>query len=136
MWKPAAAFAVLLVTFGVVFAQSSGAWPMYIPEELPARKVLTIEQVAALGKGTLLEGVYLTGEFHVTAAGQNRIILRAEPLKSRQPIRVIVEYPEGYPLPPQNSHVSRDANRPYLVTQIRSTDEGHVNIYAREIIKN
>ena len=47
--------------------------------------------------------------------------------------RVVVQYPSGNRPPEQGDRVSRGGDRPFLITNVRRTPDGQVNIYVREV---
>jgi hypothetical protein len=80
----------------------------------------------------------LRGQFLVTAAGDNRAVLRpqAAPENKRSLLsatRIIVEYPGGALPPAEGSSVERDETRPFEIRDIRKGADGQINVYVREI---
>lgn len=129
-------FAVLsLLAATFAHAQSARQWTLYTPQELPPGRVTAFEEAARLTGDLTQDRTYVTGDFLVTASGQNRAVLRSDPIDPQSRIRLIVEFPDGYSLPAQQTHLSRDASHPYLVTAVRITSDGYTNIYARECMK-
>jgi hypothetical protein len=82
--------------------------------------------------------LYLRGDFTVTAAVGTSAVLRSA---STDPsgaatagnTRVVVQYPAGNRPPEQGDRVNRGGDRPFLITNIRQTPDGQVNIYVREV---
>jgi hypothetical protein len=95
------------------------------------------------GRGVAGERIYLQGSFVVTASGQNRAVLRSQAALPENlgmggrssNTRIIVEFPSGSRPPSEGSTLSRDSRRPFLVTEIRRTSDGQVNVYVREVTR-
>jgi hypothetical protein len=89
-------------------------------------------------KGTGGERIYLEGNFNVTAAGNDRAVLRA-PQRGFGPrtdnIRIIVQYPNGMSAPAEGSSVARDGRRPFQIMDVKESPGGQVNVYVREVTK-
>lgn len=73
----------------------------------------------------------MRGDFKVTAAGDNRAILR---VGGEDTTRIIAEFPAGINPPGEGSSISRDESRPFQITDIRRGADGNVNVYVREIV--
>lgn len=121
---------------------NSRSWPTYRAGQMPRGRLLNMPDMPQLAnRGLGGERIYLQGNFVVTASGSNRAVLRAQNavsgplavLGKTGTTRVIVEFPEGQTPPSEGSQFSRDARRPFLITDIRRTEDGQVNVYAREI---
>ncbi|MBV8899783.1 MAG: hypothetical protein JOY92_06680, partial [Verrucomicrobia bacterium] len=116
-----------------------GTWPTYRPGQMPRGRLLDVQQTSELverGLGT--EPMYLRGDFSVTAARENRAVLRprqslAERMLGRGNARIIVEYPRGLSAPAEGESFQRDAERPFQVVDVRRGADGQVNIYVREV---
>lgn len=121
---------LLSVTF--VHSQATRTWNTYALKEVPSGKNLYLEEVAELANGGVKENTYVIGQFTVTAAGKNRIVLRSEPSTRT---RLVVEFPDGIKPPAEQTKVSRGSDNPYLVTDVRKGADGQVTVYAREIVK-
>jgi hypothetical protein len=97
------------------------------------------EKLAASGLGS--ERHYLQGRFEVTAAGNGRVVLRPQgtiagvSLGASSKVRVIVEFPGGQGTPSEGSVIVRDNLRPFLITAVKRSDDGQINIYAREVTR-
>jgi hypothetical protein len=76
--------------------------------------------------------VYLRGDFTVTAARENRAVLRSRQT-DHDNTRIIVEYPKGLNVPKEGDNFQRDAQRPFQVVDVRRGADGQLNIYVREI---
>lgn len=124
---------------------TGGSWPTYPPSQMPRGRLLNVVDTSELaGRSMAGERIYLQGNFIVTASGQNRAVLRSQAAlpeslgigggKSGN-TRVIVEFPVGSQLPSEGSTFSRDSRRPFLITEVRKTADGQINVYAREITK-
>lgn len=131
-------------TPGAIVASSSGAWPTYEPGQMPRGRLLNVKDVSTMaGADVNSERVYLSGNFVVTAAGQNRAVLRTQGaitdaigLGGRTSnVRVIVEFPAGARPPGEGATFSRDARRPFQITDIREGADGQVNVYVREVTR-
>lgn len=115
---------------------SSGAtWRTYPAGQAPAARAVSLEEAGPIAdRGDVGERLYLRGDFRVTASGANRAVLRDANKSDDQSPRVVVEYPAGAVPPPERERFSRDASRPYLITDVRRGADGVVTIYVREII--
>jgi hypothetical protein len=117
----------------------AGVWPTYRPGQMPRGRLIAVEETISLAdKGVGNETVYLRGDFTVTAARDNRAILRArqsltDRLFSRGNARVIVEYPRGAPTPHEGESFRRAADRPFQIVDIRRGADAQINIYVREV---
>jgi hypothetical protein len=120
-----------------------GSWRIFEPGRMPAGRLVGVSDLNEVAdRGTAGERYYLKGQFVVNFAEANRAVLRP---RSKLPpkvfnlgavsTRIIVEFPAGYPTPAQGSTVSRDAMRPYEITEVRKDSEGQLNVFVREIIQ-
>ncbi len=110
-------------------------WDLYPAGKLPPGKVLNEAGAAKLQEGDYTgKTTYLTGTFVVTAKGQNREVLRYVATLTT-PIRVIVEYPAGFPLPPKGTRFTLDHSNGLLLRSAkRSQDNSRtLNLYVRRI---
>jgi len=120
-----------------------GSWRIFEPGRMPAGRLVGVSDLNEVAdRGTAGERYYLKGQFVVNFAEANRAVLRPRsklPTKvfnlNNANTRVIVEFPAGYPTPPQGSTVTRDAARPYEITEVRRDSEGQINVFVREIIQ-
>ena len=119
---------------------SDRTWPTYAAGRQPVGHHVDVSEVAALNqRGESLAGqtVYLGGQFTVRALGENKsrgiknAVLRSG---TDANVRVIVEYPSDLPLPAQGAEITRDEQHPYQITAMRVTNDGTLNVYAREIM--
>jgi hypothetical protein len=116
-----------------------GTWPTYRPGQMPRGRLLDVQQTSDLvERGVGTEPMYLRGDFSVTAARDNRAVLRpkqslAERMLGRGNARIIVEYPRGLSAPAEGESFQRDAERPFQVVDVRRGADGQVNIYVREV---
>ena len=94
--------------------------------------------------GVAGERVYLQGSFVVTASGQRSGCPALASGSSGESgnrrwthsnTRIIVEFPSGSRPPSEGSTLSRDSRRPFLVTEVRKTSDGQVNVYVREVTR-
>jgi hypothetical protein len=116
-----------------------GTWPTYRPGQMPRGRLLDVQQTSELvERGLGMEPMYLRGDFSVTAARDNRAVLRpkqslAERMLGRGNARIIVEYPRGLSAPAEGESFQRDGERPFQVVDVRRGADGQVNIYVREV---
>ena len=131
-------------TPGAIVASSTGAWATYAPGQMPRGRLLNVKDVAGMaGADVNSERVYLQGSFVVTAAGQNRAVLRTQGAITEAiglggrtgNVRVIVEFPSGVRPPGEGTTFSRDARRPFQITDVREGADGQVNVYVREVTR-
>jgi hypothetical protein len=47
--------------------------------------------------------------------------------------RVVVQYPSSATPPQQGQQITRGGDRPFLITNVRKTSDGQINIYVREV---
>jgi hypothetical protein len=115
---------------------SAGAsWRTYAPGQAPPAKGISLNEVGALAeRGDVGERLYLRGDFRVTATAANRAVLRDANKSDEESPRVLVEYTAGALPAKEGERFSRDAARPYLVTDVRRGADGVVTIYVKEII--
>ncbi|MDP9291254.1 MAG: hypothetical protein M3O82_02685 [Verrucomicrobiota bacterium] len=112
-------------------AANGGSWRTFRPGQIPRGRVVDPTEASDLAaRGVGSERLYLRGDFKVTAAGDNRAILR---VGGEDTTRIIAEFPAGVTPPGEGSTVSRDDARPFQITDIRRGADGHVNVYVREI---
>lgn len=131
-------------TPGAIVASSTGAWATYAPGQMPRGRLLNVKDVAGMaGADVNSERVYLQGNFVVTAAGQNRAVLRTQGAITDAigfggrsgNVRVIVEFPAGARPTGEGTTFSRDARRPFQITDVREGADGQVNVYVREVTR-
>lgn len=131
-------------TPGAIAASTTGAWPTYEPGQMPRGRLLNVKEVSGMaGADVSSERIYLQGNFVVTAAGQNRAVLRTQGAvngvigfggKSGN-VRIIVEFPAGVRPPGEGATFARDARRPFQITDVREGADGQVNVYVREVTR-
>ena len=103
---------------------------------MPRGRLFDVSQTAELAdKGIGTDPIYLKGEFTVTAARENRAVLRpkAESGNGGASIRIIVEFPRGGNVPKEGDAIARLNDRPFQIEDVRKGADGQVNIYVREI---
>ena len=131
-------------TPGSIATTASGNWPTYAPGQMPRGRLANVPDMSELaGRGVAGERIYLQGSFVVTASGQNRAVLRSQAALPENlgiggrssNTRIIVEFPSGSRPPSEGSTLSRDSRRPFLVTEVRRTSDGQVNVYVREVTR-
>jgi hypothetical protein len=115
------------------------AWQTYRPGQMPRGRLLDVDQTTDLAdKGIGNTTIYLRGDFTVTAARENRAVLRphqslADHVLNRGNARIIVEYPRGAPTPREGENFQRATDRPFQIVDVRRGADGQVNIYVREV---
>ncbi|HTD15358.1 MAG TPA: hypothetical protein VK673_09275, partial [Chthoniobacterales bacterium] len=114
-----------------------GSWQLFKPGLMPRGRLFDVSQTAELAdKGIGTEPIYLKGEFTVTAARENRAVLRPKSESGNGPgasVRVIVEFPKGGNVPKEGDPVARLNDRPFQIEDVRKGADGQVNVYVREI---
>jgi hypothetical protein len=116
-----------------------GSWQTYRPGQMPRGHLMDVAQTSELAdRGIGNETLYLRGDFTVTAARENRAVLRprqslADRVLNRGNARVIVEYPRGFPTPREGESFQRGPERPFQIVDIRKGADGELNIYVREV---
>jgi hypothetical protein len=114
-----------------------GSWQLFKPGLMPRGRLFDVGQTAELAdKGIGTEPIYLKGEFTVTAARENRAVLRPKTESGNGPganVRVIVEFPKGGNVPKEGDPIARLNDRPFQIEDVRKGADGQVNIYVREV---
>jgi len=116
-----------------------GEWQMYRPGQMPRGRLLDVDQTVDLAdKGVGNETIYLRGDFTVTAARDNRAVLRprqslTDRVLNRGNARIVVEFPRGTPAPREGESFQRAPDRPFQIVDVRRGADGQVNIYVREV---
>jgi hypothetical protein len=106
---------------------------------MPRGRLLDVDQTADLAnKGVGNETIYLRGDFTVTAARDNRAVLRprqslADRVLNRGNARIIAEFPRGVSAPREGESFQRATDRPFQIVDVRRGADGQVNIYVREV---
>ena len=114
-------------------------WQTYRRGQMPRGRLLDVDQTTELAdKGIGNATIYLRGDFTVTAARENRAVLRprqslADHVLNRGNARIIVEYPRGIPTPREGEIFQRAMDRPFQIVDVRRGADGQVNIYVREV---
>jgi hypothetical protein len=115
------------------------SWQMYHPGQMPRGRLVGIDDTTGLvEKSVGNETIYLRGDFVVTAARDNRAILRArqsltDRLLNRGNARIIVEYPRGVPAPREGESFQRATERPFQIVDVRKGADGQINVYVKEV---
>lgn len=111
----------------------AATWQTYRPGQFPRGRLIEPGQSSSLAdQGIGSDPIYLRGDFTVTAARENRAVLRPKQTGNEN-VRIIVEFPKGLPVPQEGDVVGRAADRPFQVIDVRRGADGQVNIYVREI---
>ena len=114
-----------------------GTWQLFKPGLMPRGRLFDVSQTAELAdKGIGTDPIYLKGEFTVTAARENRAVMRPKTESSNAPggtIRIIVEFPRGGNVPKEGDAIARLNDRPFQIEDVRKGADGQVNVYVREI---
>jgi hypothetical protein len=106
---------------------------------MPRGRLFSVDETANLAdRGVGNETIYLRGDFTVTAARDNRAILRArqsltDRLLNKGNARIIVEYPRGAPTPREGESFQREEDRPFQIVDVRRGADGQINIYVKEV---
>jgi hypothetical protein len=106
---------------------------------MPRGRLVDVDQASAFAdRGIGNETLYLRGDFTVTAARENRAVLRprqslADRVFNRGNARIIVEYPQGIPTPREGESFQRGPDRPFQIVDIRKGADGELNVYVREV---
>ncbi len=119
-----------------VATTTSGKWPTYKPSQMPRGRLVGMKAARALSPADLTgERLYLRGDFTVTAAVGNSAVMRsaASDPDGAAKTRIVVQYPANSRSPQQGSAVSRGGDRPFLITNVRQSSDGWVNIVVREV---
>jgi hypothetical protein len=108
-------------------------WQTYHPGQFPRGRLIDPGQSSSLAdQGIGTEPIYLRGDFTVTAARENRAVLRPKQSGSEN-VRIIAEFPKGLPVPQEGDSLGRAADRPFQIVDVRRGADGQVNIYVREV---
>ncbi len=111
----------------------AATWQTYRAGQFPRGRLIEPGQGSALAdQGIGSDPIYLRGDFTVTAARENRAVLRPKQTGNEN-VRIIVEFPKGLPVPQEGDSVGRAADRPFQIVDVRRGADGQVNIYVREI---
>jgi len=117
----------------------SGTWRLYQPGTQPrGRTISSTEAVGLADQGTSGERLYLSGNFRVSARGDNKAVLRpnGEAMPPNSEVRIVVEFPNGAQPPDEGEVFARDATRPFEVRAITRADDGRtVNVFVREVTR-
>ncbi|MDD5201115.1 MAG: hypothetical protein PHC88_15090 [Terrimicrobiaceae bacterium] len=119
-----------------VASTANGKWQTYKPGQMPRGRLLGMKDARKLAASDLAgERLYLRGDFTVTASVGNSAVLRsaASDPDAAPNTRVVVQFPGNVQPPDQGATVARGEDRPFLVTNVRQTPDGQVNIYVREV---
>jgi hypothetical protein len=113
----------------------SGNWQVYAPGKLPSGRSITVSEAQKLAEqGELRDRTFLKGNFVVTAAGDNKAVLRPEGSPLAAQTRIIVEFPVGAAPPRERTTLQRDDSQGFEVRDIRRGTDGQLNVYVREIL--
>ncbi len=115
------------------------SWSTYRPGQMPRGRLIEADRTADLAdRGLGRDPIYLRGEFVVTAARENRAVLRprqslADRMLNRGNVRVVVEVPRGLPTPREGENLQRGADRPFQIMDVRRGADGQLNVFVREV---
>jgi hypothetical protein len=121
-----------------------GSWKTFAAGKMPLGRLIgTSDLNDVADHGLAGERVYLKGQFVVNFSDANKAVLRPRTTLTSKVLhfgggsstRIIVEFPRGYPPPPQGAVVSRDEMRPYEITEVRKEEGGQLNVFVREIMQ-
>ncbi len=111
----------------------AATWQTYHPGQFPRGRLIEVAQGSTLAdQGIGTDPVYLRGDFTVTAARENRAVLRPKQTGNEN-VRIIVEFPKGLPVPQEGESLGRAADRPFQIVDVRRGADAQINIYVREI---
>jgi hypothetical protein len=104
------------------------------------RTVVPAEAAALAGSAVVGDRLYLSGNFFVSAAGDNKAVLRPRGADAGStPVRVIAEFPPGSRVPAENEVVSRESSRAFEILEISKAQEPDgketVNVRVRDITR-
>lgn len=121
-----------------IAATTASAWNVYQPGRMPRGRLVNIDDARNMAN-TPSDGItYLSGDFQVSASGENasgqkRAILRSR--RGQKNIRIIVDFPSGSTPPAEGQSVSRDDQRPFQITSVEKSADGQINVYVREVTR-
>jgi hypothetical protein len=110
-----------------------GGWRVYSAGSQPRGRVVTPSEAPSLVDQPLAGTTYLSGDFIVTAKGENQAVLR--PRGGGPPMRVIAEFPNTALPPGEGMVVTRDASRGFEIRGMNRGDDGTINVFVREITR-
>jgi hypothetical protein len=137
--SPNPTVAPVLTTASSPANDHGSSWPTYRPGQMPRGRLFGVDQASDLADRDLgRDPLYLHGEFVVTAARENRAVLRpkqslADRMLNRGNTRVIVEVPRGLPTPQEGQEIQRSGERPFQIVNVRHGADGQLNVFVREI---
>ncbi|MGI8438265.1 MAG: hypothetical protein ACR2NX_15430 [Chthoniobacterales bacterium] len=121
-----------------------GTWKTFPPGRMPAGRLIGTSDLGDVAqRGLAGERVYLRGQFVVNFAEGNRAVLRPRSnlresvmnFGAPSSTRIVVDFPSGTKPPAAGSTVTRDADRPYEITEVRKQSDGQLNVFVREIMQ-
>ena len=123
---------------------TGGTWKVFHPGQMPRGRLVKVTDASDMAdRGVSGERLYLSGQFTVTASGENRAVLRSKGglLSTINPLdhsgssstRILVEFPAGYQPPAEGSTINRDAQRPFEIRDVERAKDGTINVYVREV---
>ncbi len=140
---PAPTAKPVIISSAAPTPKAAPTWPVYRPGQMPRGRLLGMPELESLAKtGGPKSTTYLQGDFVVRAVDGNRAVMRSSNRiasalglgsAAQGQTRVIVEFPEGQPLPKPGAQLNRDNSRPFQITAIRRDAQGQVNVFVREI---
>jgi hypothetical protein len=116
-----------------------GSWKTFPPGKMPLGRLVGTSDLRDVAEhGLAGERVYLKGQFVVNFSDANKAVLRPRTKLTDKVLhfggsstRIIVEFPAGYVPPRQGAEVTRDEQRPYEITEVRTQGDGQLNVFVQ-----
>jgi hypothetical protein len=121
---------------GIVPPSEQGAnWRVYPAGTQPPGRNIAANELSALVGQPIGDRIYLSGNFVVTAQGDNKAVFRPRGITTDAPVRILAVYPNGALLPREGEVFARDSSRGFQVTEVSRGDDGTINVQVREITR-
>lgn len=135
---PVAVAAATPATNATIATTTASAWSVYEPGRMPRGKLVSLDDARAMANSSSEGITYLSGDFQVSASGENasgqkRAVLRGQ--RGQKNIRVIVDFPTGSTPLTEGQSINRDEQRPFQITSVEKGDDGQINVYVREVTR-